>query len=73
MQRYFRLKIKKNSTILDNLHFEARLVDQCNLNCKSYSRFSPVSKEKCPDPAVFERDCAAISNFAGIVIGVKKG
>ena len=63
MQRNFRLKIRKNSTVLNTLHFEVHLVDQCNLNCKSCSHFSPVSKEKYLDPAIFERDCAAIANL----------
>ena len=41
------------------------LTDHCNLNCRGCDNFSPLSPEVFTDIAVFERDCARISELSG--------
>ena len=40
------------------------LTDHCNLNCRGCDNFSPLSPEVFADIAVFERDCARISELS---------
>jgi hypothetical protein len=47
------------------LRFQINVVDHCNLNCKGCTAFSPVAEEKCMDVAIFERDCARLSELTG--------
>jgi uncharacterized radical SAM superfamily Fe-S cluster-containing enzyme len=63
LQRSFRVKIGKNSSPLSKLVFNVHLVEQCNLNCKSCSVFSPIAQDKFLDPACFERDIERISQL----------
>jgi MoaA/NifB/PqqE/SkfB family radical SAM enzyme len=47
------------------LQFEVHLADHCNLNCKYCDHFSPVAGKEFLDIAVFEKDCARISELTG--------
>lgn len=50
------IKKEKCFKVRSKIQFEVNLVSHCNLNCKSCSQFSPISKEEYIDLGVLERD-----------------
>ncbi len=50
---------KKSQIPILHIH----LTDHCNLNCRGCDNFSPLSPEVFADIAVFERDCARMSEL----------
>jgi MoaA/NifB/PqqE/SkfB family radical SAM enzyme len=63
LQRFFRIKIKKNTTKNSRLHIVVHISDQCNLSCKSCSHFSPLACGNNLDPAEYENDIVRIKEL----------
>ncbi|MDR1523474.1 MAG: 4Fe-4S cluster-binding domain-containing protein [Endomicrobium sp.] len=54
-------KVKYGLQKRKTLKFEVHITDHCNLNCKSCSHFSPLSKEYYLDLAQFKNDCQRLA------------
>ncbi|TCL42572.1 glycosyltransferase [Harryflintia acetispora] len=46
-------------------HLDYHLVDQCNLNCKCCSTFSPIAKNHFADPQSFKQDLRKLHDLVG--------
>ncbi|GMO69968.1 MAG: hypothetical protein Ta2A_18450 [Treponemataceae bacterium] len=74
---YKRLKLfvmkkraKKASIPQSLLSFQVKLVEHCNLNCKSCFVFSPIAKTKFLSVDTFARDCERLSKLTDRRVGM---